>query len=83
MGGGAGRITGGKPPLKVDQKELFLPNLAMEFDEDCPAFRRKVEALDSNVEGGCSKLDLSLEAKGILSRIPLLYTSIYVEAECA
>ncbi|CBJ33893.1 conserved unknown protein [Ectocarpus siliculosus] len=35
----------------VDQKELFLPNLVMEFGEDSPAFRRKVETLDSNVEG--------------------------------
>lgn len=50
-----GGTTGGVPkaPLrvKVDQKELFLPNLVVEFGEDSPAFRRKVEALDSNVEG--------------------------------
>ncbi|CAN0046347.1 unnamed protein product [Pylaiella littoralis] len=51
VGGGMGRATGGKPPLKVDQKELFLPHLAMAFDEDSPAFRRKVETLDNNVEG--------------------------------
>ncbi|CAM9470704.1 unnamed protein product, partial [Scytosiphon promiscuus] len=48
---GAGGVP--KPPLrvKVNQKELFLPNLVIEFGEDSPAFRRKVEALDSNVEG--------------------------------
>ena len=37
--------------INVNQKELFAPSLTVEFVEDSPFFRRKVEALDSNVEG--------------------------------
>ncbi|CAN0028227.1 unnamed protein product, partial [Discosporangium mesarthrocarpum] len=36
---------------REENLSLFKPNLIIEFDEDSPAFRRKVEALDRNVEG--------------------------------
>ena len=35
----------------VDHKKLFRPNLIVEFGEDSPSFRRKVDVLDRNVEG--------------------------------
>lgn len=53
--GGIYRETGPSglsPDLpSVDHKKLFRPNLIVEFSEDSPAFRRKVDALDRNVEG--------------------------------
>lgn len=51
--GGSRRSTldSAGPKLSIDHKKLFRPNLVVEFGEDSPAFRRKVEALDRNVEG--------------------------------
>lgn len=39
------------PLGSVDHKALFAPNIIIEFAEDSPTFRRKVEELDKNVEG--------------------------------
>eukprot|EP00752_Nemacystus_decipiens_P002697 g2518.t1 len=50
-GGGSGGGKGVAKAISVNQKELFSPSLMVEFEEDSPFFRRKVEALDSNVEG--------------------------------
>lgn len=50
-GGGGGGAVGVAKAINVNQKELFAPSLTVEFVEDSPFFRRKVEALDSNVEG--------------------------------
>lgn len=40
-----------KEPMFTDYKSLFKPNLIIEFGQDTPSFRRKVETLDQNVEG--------------------------------
>jgi len=37
--------------VQTDYKNLFKPNLIIEFAEDSPSFRRKVETLEQNVEG--------------------------------
>lgn len=45
--------------VSVDHKAMFRPTLIIEFAEDSPAFRRNVEALESNVEGGIMVLIIS------------------------
>lgn len=48
---GESGVSGPSELPSVDHKKLFRPNLIVEFGEDSPAFRRKVDALDRNVEG--------------------------------
>lgn len=58
MSGAAHAIA--SPPLgSINHKALFGPNIIVEFAEDSPNFRRKVEALDRNVEGKSSTFSLA------------------------
>lgn len=61
-GTGTGNAAETSPPASVDHKALFRPNLIIEFGEDSPQFRRKVEALDRNVEGNLVGFILLLRA---------------------
>lgn len=71
-GGSAGVGAAGLPKgVSVNHRELFSPSLAVDFAEDSPFFRRKVETLGSNVEGETTQMAGSLGPK--LSRSCLFY----------